>query len=413
MPQIAQNPLAPEAFPRPMGFPQDVAIPPPTPIARPTPLPRRPKGRWFIALVLFGICALAVYTTWDAFFHFQAFGVMTGRDIDVPPPWEGVAQYTYVREGDRVTQGQLLMIVENLEMRQRLAQLSDELRMARANVSAETARLKWQAAFSMDNTRGSLVNYYEMLGQFLQGQSKLEELKRELRRAEILYKAGKNVAISQEELEQRRFAKEGQEQLVAKLREGVAELKKRAEQADVLWKKEADLGKGLAESGHEHIQPLLAKIATLEAEQERLQARLEQGKIRAPVNGIVVKTHRYAGEYCKPSDPVVTLIEEGSLEVVLYMPQKAAELLTIDEEIDVVVDPYAQKLRCTVARFGDQYEIPPGNLERHYWSKEKLLPVYMRPSGGVPERMAMHVGTVVKLPYQLPARWPFLTREEP
>src|SRR5262249_19722246 len=144
--------------------------------ARPTPLPRRPKGRWFVGVLLLAACAYGTYQLWHTFFRYRAHGLVTGRVLQLSPPWEGVGQYVHVREGETVRQGQLLLSLENMELRQRRAQLDDELRLAQAALDAETAKLKWQAAFHLDQSENALARYYETWGELLQQQALLDRL---------------------------------------------------------------------------------------------------------------------------------------------------------------------------------------------------------------------------------------------
>src|SRR5262249_22556873 len=157
-------------------------------LARPTPLPKRPKGRWLVAVLLLTACGTAAYQVWHSFFRFQAYGTVTGRVVQLSPPWDGVVRYLHVQEGQRVQQGDLLVTVENSASRPRHAQLGDDLRVAQATLEAESAKLKWQLAFSLDQGPGAWVQYYEALGQFLQEQAKLEELRSAFQRGKLLEK---------------------------------------------------------------------------------------------------------------------------------------------------------------------------------------------------------------------------------
>lgn len=369
-------------------------------VARPTPLPRRPKGQWFLGFLVLAVAGGAGFAIWDTFFRYEAFGTVEGRLVEVPPPQEGVVRYRHVREGDSVEQGAALLTIENIDLNHELSQIDDELRIAQADVEAEVARLKWQAAFNMDNTQGSVVYYHELLGRLLQAQSREDDLRVQLRRIETLH-SGK--AASEDERDQLRYRLEGQQKLVAKLHEAVAELKIRADQAAELWQGQADLAAGLHEGGIAQLKPNLAKIEALRARKERLQRRIDDLTIRAPTAGLVTKFHRFPGEFCKAGEPLLTLLEEGSLEIVLYVPQKSSRSLDMGAQTDILVDPYAQAVRCTVVRLGQEYEPAPDQIASRYRKNEKLLPVHLRPDGEAARWMALRVGEVAKLNRQTPA----------
>ncbi len=223
-------------------------------------------------------------------------------------------------------------------------------------------------------------------------------MKTNLKRAEALHARN---TLSDEEYDLIRFNLEGQEKKVQQVCTAVGELKKRADQAETLLKKTAGAG-GLEASGADQLKPFLAKIEALQYERTRLQERIDQGEIRAPANGVVVKQVRLVGERCKAGEPVLTFLEEGSVRVVLYLPQAAADRFTVDGDVEVVMDPYPDKLHCTVTRVGDEYEPAPEQIKRHYAEGQKLLPVILRPDAEWERWMALRPGGVVKLPYGWP-----------
>jgi multidrug resistance efflux pump len=391
----------PNGKPHPLlGFPRQATVQGPGPVPTPPPLPKRPKGRWFIGILLLAVCGFIGYKVWDSFFRYQAYGTVEGRIIQVSPPWDGVVKYLHVREGETVRQGQLLMTMDNLELRQRHGRLTDELRLAQATLEQDAAKLKWTAAFNSNQSQEGLAQFYETWGKLLQGETQLEAMRIEYRRALGLKSVN---AISDKELIQLRLNAEGQEQLVKQLRIAVAELKKRVEQSNRLIKKANNLSAGLAETGFDQLKPDLVRIETIQAERARLQEQLDQGQIQAPANGVVVKGQRFAGEYCKLGDPLMTILVDGSLHVVLYMPQKASKLLAVGDTVDLSFDPSPTPVTFKVVRLGDRYEYPPDNIESFYWSKEKLLPIYLQPKDGPCQWMALRVGGVAKLAYQLQA----------
>ena len=378
--------------PQPRGFqPSTFAPPRPT---RPTPLPKRPKGRWFVGLLLLGFVAFAAHEVWSSYFRYQAYGSVACTTVEVSPPWDGVVIFVHHRKGDRVPQGELLMTVQSLELRQRVAQIADELSVEQAKLEAEAARIKWESAYGLDQNRGALVNYYEAYGAVLQEEAKLEEFTSSLARAERPSAKG---TIAGETVEKLRFAKQGQAQKIEMLKEAVAELKRRADEAGQLL----DGGTGLIaahlEYGREQLKPNLARIAALQAERARLQERLAQGEIRSPVNGIVLKHLAQVGESCKANEAVVSLLDEESLQVVLYLKQADSTAFAPNCEMDVEFDPYDQPLRCTLVRLGDQFEPAPEHLKRYYSEGAKLLPVYLEPAGNHERWMVLRENSVVRL----------------
>ncbi|MFL5240775.1 MAG: HlyD family secretion protein [Gemmataceae bacterium] len=367
-------------------------------IVRPTPLPKRPKGRWFVGLLMFAAAAAVSHQVWTSFFRYQAYGTVTGRVLHLSPPWDGVVHYLHVKDGQRVHQGDLLVTVDNADMRHKHAQLGDELRLAQSTLEAEAAKLKWQLTFNLDQGHGALAQYYETLGLLLREQAELDFLRGSKERANHLHTGN---TISEEDYARAASLVKGQEQKVAQLVRAVEELKSRAEQASALVKKGSD-GADFADNGYHQLKPFLTRIETLQADRVRLQERLDQGMIRAPTNGLVVKIQHFSGEVCKVTEPFITFLEEDSLRITLYVPQRAATAMQGDAEVSLILDPYQEPLECTVARLGDEFEPAPEHLKRYYSEGEKLLPIILYPKDECARWVALRVGGVVKLPYGWP-----------
>src|SRR5438105_1867623 len=87
----APSPFAPGATTPPVtyyGFPQQGNGSRPVPVVRPSPVPRRPRGRWFLGVILLAIIAVGSYNVWHAYFRYRAYGTVTGHMIAVSPPWD-------------------------------------------------------------------------------------------------------------------------------------------------------------------------------------------------------------------------------------------------------------------------------------------------------------------------------------
>ena len=369
------------------------ALSPPT--SGPAPLPRRPKGRMLVGSCLLALTMLVVYMVWDTFFRYQAYGVITGRLIQVSAPWRGIVDGFHIREGELVQQGQLLVTIEDFQLEQQLAQIGDQLRMAQAEVDSEISRLQWQSQAHGDRSQKAIAEYYELWGTLLQEQAKLTEL--QLKRGRLV-RLREHDAVTEDKWDAVRFAAAGQAAKVEKLVTAVEEMKKRVE-----------LSRHDGEHAFGQLQPKLIRIQTLQGEHERLRDQIRQGQIRSPVDGRVVKRSRFAGEYADAAQPVVTVLEEGSLEAVLYLSQRRANLLDIDQLVDLHVHPLRRPFKCRVLRINDQLKAAPASIERNYRSDEKLVPVHLEPDpmhyGR--ETTPLRVGSEVKLPAEWanPIQW--------
>ncbi|MBI3410863.1 MAG: hypothetical protein HY040_21205 [Planctomycetes bacterium] len=363
--------------------------------AEPTPVHHRPKGRWFIGILLVAACGWGGYQVWDSFFRYRAYGTVEGRVVRVPAPHAGVLVEFHVHEGEVVRQGQLLVMVENAALRHRYQQLDDEIKQAQASLDAETARLKWQAAFHLDQSHAASARYLESVGNFRAEQANLQKLLAERARAENLYV---KKALAEAELDRICIETLGQQKKVEKLQESLRAMKKHKELATILLAGDVDLGESLAKDGDDQLKPHLAKIAYLSAERARVKEQLDRGRVLASGPGRVLKIHHFAGEHCPEGEPVISLLEEGSLRAVVFVPQSMTENFNVGDAVALCVEPYPNRMTATVDGWGQQFEAAPEHLKRYSAAGQKFLPLYLSPQAESAQWMALRIGGVVKLP---------------
>lgn len=231
-----------------------------------------------------------------------------------------------------------------------------------------------------------MAEYYQGWGTLTADEAKLSEMQIQHQRLVGLYNQG---MITSAELERSAFQVKGLENKVGKTRNAVVELKKRV-----------DGSRGPVESGEAQLKPFLAKLDSLHAEHERLRDRIAEGLVPAPTNGVVVRRHRFAGEFAPQSESLLTLIEEGSQEIVLYLRQPLSDSLAVGDSIRVVVEPSPDSIPCRVTRVGQEFVPPPESIKRNFREDEWLLPVYLQPEEGYD---GIRIGASVKLPRQAAA----------
>ena len=80
---------------------------------------------------------------WNSFLGVAAYGTVTGDTLRVTSPWAGFVHELVVQEGQAVKKGQLLATMHSLDLERQLGQVEDELRVERARLDGEKARLRW------------------------------------------------------------------------------------------------------------------------------------------------------------------------------------------------------------------------------------------------------------------------------
>lgn len=365
--------------------PQSTAPLPQIPVSAPPKPSKRSRGRIVVSAGLVALCAYAAYLTWTSFFRYAAYGEVSGRVIEISAPWEGAVHAWQVQEGESVRQGDTLVTLDSLDLRQSLAKWGDELRLAQAELQAEVSRLRWRSNALADRGYDAGADYYEAWGNLLKEQAKLTELELEFERAAKLQGG---TGITQAAFEQAELERDGQRAKVTRLTQAVAERKARVDIARV------------AEDDADQLRPHEARIAAAQAEIARVEEKLATGRIRSPVDGLVVSRRTFAGEHAKAGETLVTVLERGSLEIVFYLRQSDAGRLSPGDTVQFEIEPYAEKTPGVVSRFEDELRPAPVCVKTRYRADERLLPVRVRPRDDSGRWLALRLGGVAKLPYR-------------
>ena len=363
------------------------AGPPPAAALRSAPpMKKRSKGNSFLSLIFLAAFIALGYTIWSSLLQYQSYGVIEGRVITVAAPWDGSIYNWQVRDGEEVTQGQVLAVINNIDMQHQLETLGDELTMNQALLDAEISKIQFESKQRSEQSQKTVAEYHETYGNLLSEKEKYKELDRKFKRTRKLLKTH-NVSRSQYEEEFFRLA--GQKKKIQQLTETVEILKYRSRQSN-----------DGVDNGSPRLAPILAQIELSKSEIGRLRERIAQGQIKSPVNGRVSKRHRLIGESAKSGEVVIDVLEENSIQAVLYVPQSVVEDYEIGKTVEISLEPYKQKIECTVERFGDRFETAPASIERFYHINQALLPVYLTPNHETQHLLAARVGGTVKRPYE-------------
>lgn len=329
------------------------------------------------------LCGL-VFLVWNSFVRYEALGTITGRVIDVPPAWAGMIDAIHVNVGDVVERGQTIATLNNPTISDEFARMADDLRVARAELDAEVSRVSIELRREQDRRQEASADYHQLAGELAAETSAMEDLTSRLVRAR---KLAAEDAIGRQDFQTLQFQEAGARARVKRLERAVAELEKRA------------FADARDEHGERRLKPNRARIAQLEAELSRLNNRLQLGTLTAPVAGRVMAVPHDAGEYVEPSQSVITIVERGSLELMLFVRQADSCEFVIGDAVTARIEPYSQPINCRVDRIGQHFRPAPKCIETHFRHGEQLMPVYLSPVGS-PSDVALRIGGVVRVPRQ-------------
>ncbi len=231
-------------------------------------------------------------------------GMVTTDEVIVSSEIQGRLQKLLVREGDTVTNGQLLALIQPAERKADLAFYTDSAEQSAAQVAQAGADLKFQEAQTSNLTWQSEANLAATGDQIAQAESDLENLSLTFKREEALYKQGVD---SVKEYDQARTACDAAKARVQSLRKQAL-----AAQAAVA------LAKSTAEqiaARRAALQANIQQSAAAGAQQEKAAIVLGYTEIRAPIDGMVDVRAALQGEVVNPGQAIVTLINPENLWV--------------------------------------------------------------------------------------------------
>ena len=349
------------------------------------PQPPKPKGRLLIGFIFLAGIVYIGYMVWDAYFRHAAYGVIDARIVEVSSPYDAAIASLEVSEGEHVRQNQVLMTVENFELKANYAAARDNLAIASSELTAQVSRMKLDYAFHLDNTTGIIVGYYELVARLGQEQGRLEETRDFSKRAERLLKGN---AVSAEESNALKFRLAGCEKSVRELTQAIEDARERVKRLEKVYDKKVVL-----DSWQEQLKPLERRIEYASAEIDRIKEKIELGKIISPVSGTVAKRYQYAGERCTAGKALFSIIEDSTTYVILYVQQEVTSEYYIGRNLELY-SPFGV-IFCTVERVGDKYETAPDSIKRFYKASQNLLPIHLKMN----DSYNLKYGATVKLPY--------------
>jgi membrane fusion protein (multidrug efflux system) len=359
---------------------------------QPRQLPKRPKGRLFVGLLLISLLLAGGYVLWDGFFRYDLYGMVEGRVFRVATTGSGLVKAVHVREGEVVRQGQLLVTLENLQLEQDVDRLGDELEIARATLDAELAKLRLSLQIEGDRRHKALAELYELAGTLQKEEAALADLELQRKRSESLRQKR---AVPEAQYDAARLAAAGQRAKIEKLCLALEQLEERASATGT----EPD-------EGHGQLKPVLARIESLQREIVRKRAQLQRCEVRSPVSGVVVKRYFLPGEIVEPSETVIEILEEESLEAVVYFPPDKTSSLATGQRIPLVIPGSTGVVEAVVTRLGTRFEQVPAPMARHYQKNEAVLPVHLRPQPRPNQDVRLRLGGLVRVPLIRPLLTP-------
>ncbi len=231
-------------------------------------------------------------------------GIVTTDEVIVASEIQGRIQKLLVQQGDKVTNGQLLAVIQPQELKAALNFYTKSVQQSAAQVALAGADLEYQESQSINLISQSEANLSAAKDQVAQAKADAENVELTYKRQQELNKQGVN---SPSEFDAARTGLDGAKARVAALQHQVIA---------------AEAAVALAKSSSDQIAARRAALdasreqqAAMSAQSDRAQVQLDYTQIHAPISGFVDVRAALQGEVVNPGQGIITLIDPNQLWV--------------------------------------------------------------------------------------------------
>ncbi len=328
--------------------------------------PRNGQRRWVVPVAGVLLVAVAIWgvmrwryassheSTDDAY--------VAGHLVPVLAKVGGYVKSVGVEENQHVSEGQTLVLVDDVELRQRLDQVEAELAAARAAAGGDGVPGQAESQVEQAQRQG------EALGaQIAAAKASASKADRDLERIRGL--AEKQI-VSQQQLDGAEAAAESARATLRSLEQ---------------QRLAARAGVQTAQAG---VRQAEARLKAAQAAVENARLQLSHARIGAPVTGVVAKRSAEPGQLLQPGQPVMTVVADSGITVTANFKETQLGDIRPGEAAELKVDAYGGcRARGEVASIsgatGSQFSlIPPDNATGNFTKVVQRVPVRIRVSEG-------------------------------
>jgi multidrug resistance efflux pump len=345
--------------------------------------PSRPRATRRV--VVLGIAALAIaayvgFREYQATRPFEWSGTVEARTISVGSRTGGRVKDVLVREGDRVTAGQPLVVLEIGDLEAMRQQAQAQLEQAKANLEKlekgsrpeeiEEARAKATTAVAALREAKHGARSEQIQGakaRLIALQVAVDKAQLDADRAHRLTASG---AISQAEqdnadsalrgaIAQRDNAKESLSELEnGEREEDVAQAAARAQEA------EANAKLVIAGTRVEDLKAARATVDSVAAQLDQIRIKIDELVIASPRPARVESLDLRPGDILAPNATAATLLEDEQLYVRIYVPETLIGRIHVGQDVPITVDSFAKRsFKGVVEHINSVGEYSPRNLQ--------------------------------------------------
>ena len=238
---------------------------------------------------------------------FEATGSLAGdQQTDVAPQTSGKVIAVSVDIGSPVKRGQVLVRLDDAELKLRVEQAAAQLQQARASVRQAEERIGLRPGQAFNPNRVSEVAAAKVA---------LELAEKNLRRAEKLIESGDVSRSFYDEQRARR------DQL----------------------KEQLDVALAQARQNYAAVEVARTNVANAEAQLGLARKNLSYAVIPAPIDGFVSERTADPGEYVSPQQKVATIVKTNPLRIRIDIPEQAIPEVRVGQSVSITTSAWPDR----------------------------------------------------------------------
>ncbi|MCL5097682.1 MAG: efflux RND transporter periplasmic adaptor subunit [Candidatus Omnitrophica bacterium] len=278
----------------------------------------------FLVIVLAILAAGIYYVASRGARSIVLTGIVTADEVIVSSEMQGRLQQLRVREGDTVTEGELLGIIQPQEQEANVAFYSSSEKQSSSQVALAEADLRYQEAQTTNQIQQAEANLAAAQANLAQAEADSENARLTFEREASLYQQKIEPAQSYD------LARTAYDSAKAH----VESMRKQVQAAQVAVK----LAKSNAEQNEARraaLQASLHQLAAAGAQMDKAKVQLNYTEIRSPMAGIVDTRAALEGEVVNPGQAILTLINPDQLWIRADVEESYIDRIRIGDQFNV------------------------------------------------------------------------------
>jgi HlyD family secretion protein len=251
-------------------------------------------------------------------------GTVDSNQVIVSPQIQGRIAKLLVEEGTQVKQGDLIAVLDPLELEAQARAAAAMIDSLRSQVAATQATKEATQGSTSSSVANAQARLQSTRAQLVQAEATLQRVQSDSRRTIALAQEG--IASDQDRVQAESNLK-AQEATVQSLKDQVSAT-------------EADLNTAIANTHQAHaaqstVEATRSQLANAEAQLKQAEVRLGYTKIYAPITGTVSVRAAREGEVLNPGQPIATIVDLGDTWVRAAIPETQADHIGLGDTLRI------------------------------------------------------------------------------